>query len=411
MLHEMEPVAELAACLLVSVRLHRIVLLGFVLLTSPVSATNLTLYGIVDTGLATGHVSRQSDAPGGSLSKNNTAMTAGVLVGGSRLGIMGTESLSDNWSVHFVLEKGVMSNDGALAQGGLGFGRQSTLGVSNKNWGLFEFGRQMNLASRYFLSFDPFHGGTSQLALGTSMGNANVIRYDNLIQAQLTPTPHLTVGLSYSYAGKLDSTYQLQDGTFTIEPADSTLSNIKDVRIWSAGMLYKEGLWTFAAGFDHALVPASTPAGYQGSGPVAWLAGAQLDLNVTTLSLAFGQGRNGAFGGQLPGAAWAGSGLQTTTVGSDLLFAQGYNHQSVFVGAVTPLGGGLKGFINWQAMQPQGNLALKSGYATQQVYSGGFIQNLSPKVSAYVYASQALNYAMISSAKSSIVGLGFVVIF
>ena len=75
------------------------------------------------------------------------------------------------------------------------------------------------------------------------------------------------------------------------------------------------------------------------------------------------------------------------------------------------MGGGLKEFMNWQAMQPQGNLKLMAGYATQQVYSGGFIQNLSPRVSAYVYASQALNYAMISTAKSSIVGMGFVVVF
>ncbi len=407
----MEPVTRLAACLLVSVRLHRILFLGFALLTSSVSATNLTLYGIVDTGIATGHVSRQADAPGGDLSANNTAMTAGVIVGGSRWGIMGSESLSDDWSVHFVLEEGVMTNDGTLAQGGLGFGRQSTLGLSKANLGLIEFGRQMNLASRYFLSFDPFHGGTSQLALGTSMGSANVIRYDNLIQAQLTPTPHFTAGVSYSFAGKLDSTYQTQDGTIVIQPDDSTLSNNKDVRIWSAGMLYTEGPWTLAAGFDHALVPASPPAGYLGSGPMAWLAGAQIDLNVTTLSLAFGQGRNGAFSGQLPGAAWAESGIQTTTVGSDLLFSQGYDHQSVFVGAVVPMGGGLKGFMNWQAMQPQGNLKSRAGYATQQVYSGGFIQNLSPRVSAYVYASQAINYAMISTAKSSIVGMGFVVIF
>jgi len=125
----------LAACLLVSVRLHRILFLGFALLTSSVSATNLTLYGIVDTGIATGHVSRQADAPGGDLSANNTAMTAGVIVGGSRWGIMGSESLSDDWSVHFVLEEGVMTNDGTLAQGGLGFGRQSTLGLSkSKTW-------------------------------------------------------------------------------------------------------------------------------------------------------------------------------------------------------------------------------------------------------------------------------------
>lgn len=407
----MEPVARLAACLLVSVKLRCVLIIGFALLTCSVSATNLILYGIVDTGIATGKVSRQADALGGYLSGSNMAMTAGVLVGGSRWGITGSESLSDDWSVNFVLEEGVMSNDGSLGQGGLGFGRQSTLGLSKTDVGLIEFGRQMNLASRYFLSFDPFHGGTSQLALGTSMGSANVIRYDNLIQAQLTPTPYFTAGLSYSFASGLNSAFQTQGGIIVIQPNDSTQSNNKDVRIWSAGMLYKEGPWTLAAGFDDALVPASSPQGYQGNGPIAWLAGAQVDLHVTTLSLAFGQGRNGAFSGQLPGAAGSGSGLNTTAAGSDLLFAQGYNHQSVFLGAVVPMGGGLKGFVNWQAMQPQGDLKLKAGYATQQVYSGGFIQNLSARVSAYIYASQALNYAMISTAKSSIVGMGFVIVF
>jgi GBP family porin len=389
----------------------RILALMLVLLTGTVFAANITLYGIVDTGLATGNVSRQADALGGYLSASTSSMTSGVLVGGSRWGLTSTENLGQEWSTNFVFEAGVMSNDGMSAQGGLSFGRQTTLGISKKGLGLLEFGRQMNLASRYFLDFDPFHGGTSQLALGTSMGNANVIRYDNLIQAQFLPTDHLSLGLSYSFAGKLASTYETENNSFVIQPQNDSFSNAKDIRIWSAGAHYKDGPLTLAAGFDQALVPANTPKGFKGSGPVAWLAGAQIDVKFATISLAYGQGRNGAFGGQLPGAAWVDSGLRTTTVGSDLLFAQGYNHQSSFVGIVVPMKGGLKGFFNWQAMQPQGALNQTAGYATQQVYSGGFIQNLSQRLSVYLYASQALNYAMISTAKSSVVGMGFVFSF
>lgn len=375
-------------------------------------AGELVMYGIVDTGVASSTVSRQGTNSMTALNESNVAMTAGVLVGGSRWGLSGKEWLNEHWRVGFVLERGINSANGELDQGGLGFGRQATLSLEHIEGFKVDLGLQMNLASRYFLGMDPFHGGTSQLALGTSFGNANVIRYANMIQWQFSPTKPLKLGLSYSFDANIAATYQGSDGTLVLASTEDTaFGTSNQLRIFSAGLKYEDRELTISAGYDQAFAPSTTPTGQRYRGPSAWLLGARYDAGFMASSLIIGQSFNGAFDGQLPGAALPGSGLNTTTPGAQIRFQDGYQSASVFLGVTIPLANNWTLAGSWQAMQPRGELATSANTATQQIVSAALLHAMSPRLTFYAYASVAKNYAMVSSATSQVYGTGLAYTF
>src|SRR5579863_5536834 len=92
------------------------------IIAAPAMAQNsVTLYGLIDEGLdfstnANGHQSYQ--------------MVSGDTVG-SRFGLKGTEDLGSGLKAIFKLENGFNTNTGAMAQGGLLFGRQAYVGLSS----------------------------------------------------------------------------------------------------------------------------------------------------------------------------------------------------------------------------------------------------------------------------------------
>lgn len=94
--------------------------------------SSVTLYGIVDAGVtwinnASGH--------------SDTLLDTGVMQG-NRLGIKGVEDLGGGMRAIFALERGFNLQNGTFAQGGLGMGRQSWVGLSSDRWGTLTMGRQ-----------------------------------------------------------------------------------------------------------------------------------------------------------------------------------------------------------------------------------------------------------------------------
>lgn len=63
-------------------------------------------------------------------------------VQGSRWGLKGTEDLGGGLSALFQLENGFNLNNGKLGQGGLEFGRQAFVGLSDAKYGTVTLGRQ-----------------------------------------------------------------------------------------------------------------------------------------------------------------------------------------------------------------------------------------------------------------------------
>jgi predicted porin len=115
--------------------------------------TNVSIYGIVDTGL----VFARGGAAG-----SETKLESGVSTG-SRLGFRGTEDLGGGLSAIFTLEAGILADTGGLDQGGLMFGRQAFVGVKG-GAGTVTLGRQYTPIYSTLLIADPFgnnYGGAS----------------------------------------------------------------------------------------------------------------------------------------------------------------------------------------------------------------------------------------------------------
>src|SRR5690606_13777864 len=103
-----------------------------VLYCSPgLAETNLTLYGVVDMGIASKHV-RGPDA--------SKQKIAGITSGGlsdSLIGIKGQEALANGWSANFQLESLFDGATGELSDTDRLFNNAAWLGLGNEQLGEF----------------------------------------------------------------------------------------------------------------------------------------------------------------------------------------------------------------------------------------------------------------------------------
>jgi predicted porin len=135
------------------------------------SPSNVTLYGIVDAGIAISDVGNGSE----------TSVNSGI-ESGSRWGLRGSEDLGGGMAATFVLESGFNVDDGVTQQGGRLFGRKALIGLSGK-YGLFEMGRNNSPTFYLVAPLDPFLvGAASALNLiSTSPPGQQSGRVDNSI--------------------------------------------------------------------------------------------------------------------------------------------------------------------------------------------------------------------------------------
>jgi predicted porin len=183
--------------------------------------SSVTLYGIIDEG-----VTYQNNAGGHSL----VSMKSGV-ISGNRWGLRGTEDLGGGYKAVFDLENGFDVNTGALGQGGLEFGRQAYVGVTNDKYGTFTMGRQYNYASADTIS--PIVGSgpwTPYAAHPGDMDNLNNnYRFNNTVK-YVSPTFNgLSFGAQYGFGGVA--------GQFSRD------------QFWSGGAMYAYGPLTLIANY------------------------------------------------------------------------------------------------------------------------------------------------------------------
>jgi predicted porin len=150
--------------------------------------TQVTVYGIVDTGVA---YTTHANAAGDSVIKEPSL--TGTFP--SRLGFKGVEDLGDGLQALFVLESGFNVDTGSLGQGGRIFGRQSYVGLKN-SYGSVMLGRQINMT---------FVAMSKADVLGPNIFSINSIdsylpnaRSDNAI-GYLGTFSGFTVGATYSF--------------------------------------------------------------------------------------------------------------------------------------------------------------------------------------------------------------------
>lgn len=99
---------------------------------------SVTLYGIVDAGIAVVH-----NAQGASGQNESTLVkfSSGNL-SGSRWGLRGTEDLGGGLAAIFQLENGFNVGTGVAGQGQREFGRKAIVGLASNTWGTLTLGRQ-----------------------------------------------------------------------------------------------------------------------------------------------------------------------------------------------------------------------------------------------------------------------------
>jgi predicted porin len=162
---------------------------ALVMATGSAHAQNsVTLYGIVDTGVA-----YYNHAAGNGSFVGMPSLTGEMP---SRFGIRGTEDLGGGYKAFFVLENGFALNTGTLNMlGGRIFGRQANVGVSGAP-GTLTLGRQMNMTMYVLQNADVIGPSLHSMAtFDTYLPNA---RSDNAV-GYMGKFNGFTVGGTYSF--------------------------------------------------------------------------------------------------------------------------------------------------------------------------------------------------------------------
>jgi len=340
--------------------------------------TQVTLYGIVDLGIGY----QKLKAPGqGSASK--FGMNSGNQ-SGSRWGLRGTEDLGGGTRAVFTLESGFTANDGRSAQGSRLFGRQATVGLANDAWGQLDFGRQTNIASKYFGSIDPFGASFGLANIGHGFSNANTTRYDNMVLFQTPSYAGFQVGAGYSFNSGI--------GEF----AGNRFQTNENNRAITAGVRYVNGPLNVAAAYDQLNAPSSDTS----TKIRQYIVGGSYDFEVVKLALAYGQSRNGWNAGQDSNVLGGSSPFAGSTNGYSANVASGFRASSYLVGATVPLGAATNVFGSWQRIDPKNN-RLTGDDETSNSYSLGLTYDLSKRTNLYAYGNYTTDYAFVDGYKAT----------
>lgn len=385
----------------------------FLLPVSAMAELNVTIFGLVDTGLSYVQVSRDAVGSVAGLNNSQLGMDSGVQ-SGSRWGFRGSEDLGNGWVASFVLEGGLDSTTGQAAQGGRMFGRRSTIGITNARYFDLQLGRQTNISTNYFGFVDPMNLNFGQANMGASFGSVNTVRYDNLVQIQTPSLGGLQFGVGYSFNTGQSGLYETSGGP-TVYPRSSYFGTNANMRALTAAVQFNKGPWDVAISYDRVfsagIIPNLSGSGTQASPdqatPTAWIVGVSYDFDVIRVAGAYGKTYDGAFSGSGPGNSLSGTGLATVTGGAGINFTPGFDSQSAVFGMAMPIGGdGNLLMMSWQMQQPQGQLAQSEYFATQNIVGLAYTHYLSKQTNLYFWASYGDNFQMRKSAKSSVVGAG-----
>lgn len=175
------------------------------------AAADVTLYGVVDTGLAYTY-DDWNDEP-----KEETFGMMSGYNAVSRFGIKGTEDLGNGLQVGFKLENGFSSDDGNFKYDGRLFGRESSLSLKSE-FGTLSFGRMGGVASSagtydiVYATADAFDGGDNDI-LGLQISS----RYDNMLTYQTPKFAGVQGTVQYSFK---------QDNKSTTDTGDEGTSKV-----------------------------------------------------------------------------------------------------------------------------------------------------------------------------------------
>jgi predicted porin len=155
--------------------------------SAAMAQSNVTVYGLVDTGLV---YTTNVNAAGGNMTKMPSLTSSFP----SRLGFRGTEDLGGGLQAVFTLESGLSLDTGAMGQGNRLFGRQASVGLKGA-FGTVTLGRQINMTYIAMLKADVL--GPNLFAIGSIDAYLPNARSDNSV-GYLGNFNNFVVGATYS---------------------------------------------------------------------------------------------------------------------------------------------------------------------------------------------------------------------
>ncbi|VVE88374.1 porin [Pandoraea bronchicola] len=255
--------------------------------TAAHAQSSVTLYGLIDAGIA--YTSNSTTTAGASGSKNFRA-TSG-LVNGSRWGLKGSEDLGGGNKAIFVLENGFSINNGQSGQNGRMFGRQAFVGLQNDKFGAVTIGRQYDSLVDYLapltLNGSSF-GGTIASHPYDNDNTNNSFRVNNSVKYSSANYNGLTFGGLYGFSNKA--------GDFA------------NNRAFSAGVNYANGPLTLAAAYLER--QSGTGTGSNNSGAIDTTSNAGDAVFYASKQRVWGAGGNYAFGPATVGFVYTHTQLQ-----------------------------------------------------------------------------------------------------
>lgn len=278
--------------------------------------SSVTLYGIVDAGIA--YVHNAQNATG--QNQSTLVKFSSGNVSGSRWGLKGTEDLGGGLAAVFQLENGFNVGTGALGQGSREFGRKAVVGLSSNSWGTVTLGRQ------YDPIVDLVQGLTEDNYFGGVFGTpGDLDNYDN----------SLRVSNSVKYVSPLFSGFQVEAlyGVGGVAGAGGS------GQTYSFGAAYANGPLSLGAGYFYANGGNTTTANVR-----TWTSSSDSLFN-TVINSGFASAKSIQIvrvGGQyVLGSATIGAAYSNTQYGSDAFSTfrdtARFNNGSVFVNyQITP---------------------------------------------------------------------------
>ena len=344
-------------------------------------AAEVTLYGVVDMGLAYSHV--DSDRLS-SMDRDSFSMESGQQAG-SRWGLKGTEELGNGLTVGFILEDGFTADDGA--ESGSMFDRESSLFLEG-GFGKLAFGRMGSINQ----GISSWGLGGNLSAFGTSFGSysaqvANFVStpgiWDNMIAYRSPTFAGFTVYAQYSMGSSGTNKHENESDTD---------------RYYALGMTYANGPFLGYLAVDSINYQTYGLAGGVGNDiddSLTVTLGGNYDFNVAKVFFGaqyFDEARLSSIGGIVSDASLADQIYSGATAGTNVSLTnakvKGYG---VSLSASVPLGGGsgLFGVAYMDAEPSDFEKAFGVGeFAfTRWIVSAGYDYPLSKRTNVYAVAS------------------------
>jgi len=175
--------------------------------------SSVTLYGIIDTGVAF-----TNNSQGGQL-----YTAAQSTIQGSRWGFRGAEDLGGGLHAVFVLENGFNPATGKLGQGGDMFGRQAFVGIKSDSLGTVTLGRQYDSSCDYVGPFEV--GNQWAMVYGAHPGDLDNLNLSNRVNNSVKYTSPSYGGFSFG-------------GLYSV---GGVAGQFAQNQIWSVGAGYNDG--------------------------------------------------------------------------------------------------------------------------------------------------------------------------